>query len=68
MCFKKATTGHDDSSHFFFVPMGGKAKFQKHSAKEMAAKANAHKDKGGGKEGSAKRLTSKNKLSFVCGM
>ena len=46
--------------------MGGKAKFQKHSAKELNAKANAHKNKGGGKAGMDKRSNAKLKLSYVC--
>nr|CCA27042.1 conserved hypothetical protein [Albugo laibachii Nc14] len=44
--------------------MGGKAKFQKHTAKELQAKAAASKSKGGGKSGAVTRKTAK--LNFIC--
>lgn len=44
----------------------GKAKFQKHSAKELNAKANAHKNKGGGKTGKDKRNTCAKKVTYIC--
>ncbi|DBA04350.1 TPA: hypothetical protein N0F65_002112 [Lagenidium giganteum] len=44
--------------------MGGKAKFQKHTAKDLAMRANDGKSTGGGKAGSIERTTAK--LNFTC--
>jgi hypothetical protein len=44
--------------------MGGKAKFTKHTQKELQAKLDAQKSKGGGKAGSASRTACK--LNFTC--
>ena len=46
--------------------MGGKAKFQKHSAKEINSKIASHKNKGGGKEGAAQRVSGGSRLAFIC--
>lgn len=43
--------------------MGGKAKFQKHTAKELADKQN-QKNKGGGNSGITTRVQAK--LNFTC--
>ncbi|TMW62267.1 hypothetical protein Poli38472_009760 [Pythium oligandrum] len=44
--------------------MGGKAKFQKHTAKELQGKADAHRNRGGGKTGTEQRMVAK--LNFTC--
>lgn len=44
--------------------MGGKAKFKKHTAKELQDKLNAQRNVGGGKAGSTNRTTVK--LNFTC--
>jgi hypothetical protein len=43
--------------------MGGKAKFQKHTAKDLAMRGE-QKSSGGGKSGTAERLVAK--LNFTC--
>lgn len=44
--------------------MGGKAKFKKHTAKELDDKLKAQRNMGGGKAGTASRLVPR--LNFTC--
>lgn len=44
--------------------MGGKAKFKKHTAKELQTKLDSQRNVGGGKAGTATRMVAR--LNFTC--